>query len=204
VALGDRAPHVVTAFIEIVPTDTVKYELDKVTGLLRVDRPQKYSNVCPAPYGLLPRTICGPRVAARAVERVGKAGIVGDDDPLDVCVLTERSIAHGNVLMQAIPVGGFRMLDRDEADDKILAVLEGDPVFGSAKDVGDLPSALVDRLRHYFLTYKQPPGDSHAACSIAEVYGRLEAIETIERSRADYRERYGDLEAGTPPTVQGP
>ena len=71
VAIGAEAPRVVTAFIEIVPTDTVKYEIDKASGHLKVDRPQQFSNVCPTLYGLIPQTFCGPRVAAFGAAREG-------------------------------------------------------------------------------------------------------------------------------------
>ena len=111
VPIGDDAPRRVTAYIELVPTDTVKYEMDKATGILRVDRPQQYSNVCPSLYGFLPRTLCAERVGARCQERTGRAGIVGDGDPLDVCVLTEKDIPHGDILIKAIPIGGLRMID---------------------------------------------------------------------------------------------
>ena len=119
------------AFIEIVPTDTVKYELDKTTGCLNVDRPQKFSNVCPTLYGFIPQTYCGEEVGAFCAERSGREGIDGDGDPMDICVLTEKAISHGDILVRAIPIGGLRMLDNEEADDKIVAVLEGDAVYGT-------------------------------------------------------------------------
>ena len=106
-----------------MPTDTVKYEMDKDTGILRMDRPQQYSNVCPSLYGFMPQTLCGDRVAALCMERTGRRGIVGDGDPMDICVLTEREIPHGDILVEAMPIGGLRMIDGDEADDKIVAVL---------------------------------------------------------------------------------
>jgi inorganic pyrophosphatase len=194
VPLGKDAPSVVTAYIEIVPTDTVKYELDKLTGLLRVDRPQKYSNFCPSLYGLLPQTLCADNVAALSAQRTGHSGIVGDADPLDICVLTERSISHGNILVRAIPIGGMRMLDGDEADDKIVAVLEGDATYGHIREVADCPPVVIDRLRHYFLTYKQAPGALTPVCEITHVYGRQEAHDVIQRSRADYLARYAHLD----------
>jgi inorganic pyrophosphatase len=193
VPIGKDAPSVVTAYIEIVPTDTVKYELDKVTGLLRVDRPQKYSNFCPSLYGLIPQTLCADEVAALSAARTGHPGIVGDADPLDICVLTERSISHGNILVRAIPIGGMRMLDRDEADDKVVAVLEGDATYGHIREISDCPPVVIDRLRHYFLTYKQAPDALTAACEITHVYGRAEAIDVIKRSQADYLARYAQL-----------
>jgi inorganic pyrophosphatase len=193
VSIGKDAPRLVTCYVEIVPTDVVKYELDKGTGLLRVDRPQKFSNVCPSLYGLIPRTLCGPRVAARAAVVAKSAELIGDDDPLDICVLTERAISHGNVLVVAVPIGGFRMIDGAEADDKIIAVLDGDPLYGKFTDLAQCPQPLVDRLRHYFLTYKQAPDQEHPACSIAEVYGRDEAHAVISASQEDYADAFGSL-----------
>ena len=187
VPLGADAPRCVTVYIEIVPTDTVKYEVDKPTGILRIDRPQQYSNVCPSLYGFLPRTLCAERVGALCTERTGRPGIVGDGDPMDVCVLTEKEISHGDILVRALPIGGLRMIDGDEADDKIVAVLEGDAVFGGYEDVGDCPSGLLDRLRHYFLTYKHGPDRGDRVVEIAQVYGRNEAHEVIRRSVEDYR-----------------
>jgi len=197
VPIGDKAPDVVTVYVEMVPTDTVKYELDKDTGLLRVDRPQKYSNVCPDLYGFVPRTYCDREVAALCAGRTGRPGLIGDGDPLDICVLTEKQIAHGNILVQAIPIGGLRMLDGNEVDDKLVAVLFEDAVFGGFREIGDCPHVLLDRLRHYFLTYKQGPDDPHRACEITDVYGRDEAHEVIRRSVADYERRFADIVAVT-------
>jgi inorganic pyrophosphatase len=196
VAIGDAAPQQVTAFIELVPTDTVKYELDKASGLLKIDRPQKFSNVCPTLYGLIPRTYCGPGHGALTCERIGRSGIIGDGDPLDICVLTEKDISHGDILVQAIVVGGLRMLDGNQADDKIVAVLEGDAVFGDIQEITDLPRALVDRIEHYFLTYKRPPGALETRVEIVETYGREAAYEVVRRCMADYAEHFGDGSSG--------
>jgi inorganic pyrophosphatase len=187
---GDPA-DMVNAYIEIVPTDVVKYELDKPSGHLRIDRPQRYSSLTPSLYGFIPQTYCGERVAARCAERTGTPGIRGDRDPMDICVLTEKGNAHGGFLLRARPVGGLRMLDGDEADDKVLAVLENDLVFGDMHDVSQVPRGLIDRLRHYFLSYKQIPGAGPRKVQIAEVYGRAEAVEVIRRSIDDYRDRFG-------------
>jgi len=197
VPLGTEAPDLVTCYIEIVPTDTVKYELDKLTGHLKIDRPQKYSSVCPTLYGLLPQTYCGDRVAEASRQRTGRLDIVGDGDPMDVCVLSERPISHGDVLLRAIPIGGLRMIDHNQADDKIIAVLKDDPAYGDWTDIYQCPPSLIDRLRHYFLTYKEVPGDSSSSgglVEIAEVYGRRAAHDTILRSREDYREKFGHIE----------
>jgi len=186
VELGPEAPTTLTAYIEMVQTDTVKYELDKTTGLLKVDRPQRFSNVCPSLYGFLPRTLCAERVGAFCREKTGRGEIVGDGDPMDVCVLTEKSIGHGDLLVQAIPIGGLRMLDASEADDKIIAVMKGDAVYGRMKDIADCPRSVVERLRHYFLTYKTVPGSEEHPVEITHVYGREEAFEVIRASQADY------------------
>src|SRR3954468_1918280 len=172
VAPGDPAA-VIEAYIEIVPTDTVKYELDKPSGHLRIDRPQRYSSQPPTLYGFIPQTWCGKSTGDRASQRTGHKGLVGDHDPLDVCVLTEKTIAHANVLLRARPIGGLRMIDGDEADDKIVAVLEKDLAFGGLHDIADCAPGLVDRLKHYFLTYKQLPEEPRRSVSIPEVYDRV-------------------------------
>lgn len=194
VSIGDKAPEIVTAFIEIVPTDTVKYEIDKVSGYLKVDRPQKFSNIVPALYGFIPQTYCGEEVARYCMEKSGKTNIIGDRDPLDICILTERNISHGNILVQAIPIGGFRMIDGGEADDKIIAILKGDEVYQQWDDIEKCPEALVKRLKHYFLTYKDLPGASAHRCEITHTFGKIEAQEIIEKSRKDYSKLYGNLE----------
>ncbi|MDF1595047.1 MAG: inorganic pyrophosphatase [Acidimicrobiia bacterium] len=194
VPIGAGAPATVTAYIEIVPSDTVKYELDKETGILKVDRPQQFSNVYPTLYGLIPQTYCGERIAELCMERASRTGIVGDGDPLDVCVLAEKSITHGDILLPVVPIGGLRMIDGEEADDKIIAVMRGDAIYGHMKDIYECPPALIDRLKHYFLTYKQAPGPGTRKTEITHVYGREEAHEVIERSMADYAESYGDIQ----------
>ena len=195
VDLGSEAPARVTAYIEIVATDSVKYELDKSTGLLKVDRPQRFSNVCPSLYGFLPRTLCAERVGAFCEEKTGLKGVQGDGDPMDVCVLTEKSIGHGDILVQAIPIGGLRMIDNLEADDKIVAVMRDDALYGHLTDIAQCPAMVVDRLRHYFLTYKHAPGSGDHKVEITATYGRDEAYEVIRRSQADYAAAF--MGAGT-------
>ncbi len=190
VSPGD--PHAaVQVYVEIVPTDVVKYELDKPSGHLRVDRPNRYSSLAPMPYGFVPRTFCGPRVGARFTERCGGAAVTGDGDPIDICVLTEKAFGSGNFLCLARPIGGLRMLDGDQADDKIVAVLQSDLAYGHVRELSEVPPAVVERLKHYFLTYKQLPQDAPRAVRIAEVYDRAEAAETLSRSLIDYREKFG-------------
>ena len=126
---GDSAPIIVTAFIEIVPSDTIKYEIDKASGYLRIDRPQKFSNMIPTLYGFIPQTYCAEEVAEYAEMKSGRKVLKGDGDPLDICVLSERSVTHGDIILQAVPIGGFRLLDSGEADDKIIAVMKGDEFY---------------------------------------------------------------------------
>ena len=194
VSPGDPGDQV-QAFVEIVPTDSVKYELDKASGHLRIDRPQRYSSQPPTLYGFIPQTYCGKLVGERCAERTGAAKVRGDGDPMDICVLTEKSMAHANFFLKARPIGGLRMVDGDEADDKIVAVLEKDMAFGDLRDIADCPPGIVERLRHYFLTYKQMPGEPARIVRIAEVYDRVEAVEVIRRSMQDYRDSFGDPSA---------
>ncbi len=189
---GDKAPTIVTAYIEMVPTDTIKYELDKTTGYLKIDRPQKFSNTVPTLYGFIPQTFCAERVAEFAALKSGKAVAKGDGDPLDICVLSERTVTHSDIILQAVPIGGFRLLDRGEADDKIIAVMKGDEFYRQWNDVSDCPESYINRLRHYFLTYKNLPGDE-GVCEITNVYGREEAHEVISRALADYQQHYRDV-----------
>ena len=157
--IGEDAPNVVTAFIEMVPTDTVKYELDKVSGYIKIDRPQKYSNVVPALYGFLPQTYCGDLVAEYCMSQTERTDIHGDGDPLD----------------------------------KIIAVLKHDATYNIYNDISELPHVIIDRLRHYFLTYKDLPGEERRT-EITHVYNKEEAFEVIRRSAEDYKNHFQGLE----------
>ncbi len=183
-AAGPNPPDVVHAYIEITPFDLVKYEIDKGTGYLRVDRPQRTSSQPPSLYGFIPRTWCGRRVGA-LTPHASK----GDGDPLDVCVISERPINHPEVLLNAVVIGGLQMLDAGEADDKIVAVLHNDFVWGQVRDIGELPTVMVERLRHYFSTYKLLPGS--APVPIEAPYGRQRAREVVAAAMADYQEAFG-------------
>ncbi|MFA6239365.1 MAG: inorganic pyrophosphatase [Candidatus Hydrogenedentales bacterium] len=193
IPIGERAPEIVTTYIEMTPTDPVKYEIDKHSGLLKVDRPQRYSSVCPTLYGFVPQTYCGERSAEFCSLKTGRPDIVGDRDPLDICVLTEKPIRKSDILLQAIPIGGLRMLDGSEADDKIVAVMANDETFGDLRDISECPPRLLERLRHYFLTYKQAPDSKEAVCEITHVYDRTEALEVIRRSSEDYLAKFSGI-----------
>lgn len=189
-SLGDNAPKIVNCYIEMVATDTIKYELDKATGILKVDRPQKFSSLCPSLYGLLPKTRCGPRVAQYCIEKTGRKNIVGDEDPLDICVLAEKVVPHGDIMLSALPIGGFRLIDGDQADDKIIAVLKGDIIYERFRDISECPENLVERLRHYFLTYKDTPDRVNSRVQITHIYGVEEAYEVVRLSQEDYQAKF--------------
>ncbi len=193
--IGEECPSIVNTYIEVVPTDTVKYELDKDSGYLKVDRPQKFSNIVPALYGFVPQTYCGNNIAKFCEEKTGREEILGDGDPLDILILTERNITHGDILVPAIPIGGLRMIDGGEADDKIIAVLKGDEVYEEWKDINDCPNSIIERIRHYFLTYKEMPGQGDRKCEVTHIYDREEAHEVIRKSQQDYKFNFGNIES---------
>ena len=190
VEIGNEAPELVTVFIEIIPSDTIKYEVDKHSGYLKVDRPQKFSNIVPALNGFIPQTYCAEEVALLNMASTKRTDIKGDGDPLDILVLTEREITHGDILVKAFPIGGFRLVDNNEADDKIIAVLKNDDVYGQWHDIRDVPTTIINRLKHYFLTYKQMP-DKAPTCIIDEVYNKETAYQVINASINDYKKHYG-------------
>jgi len=194
VDIGDDAPQYVNAFIEVVPTDTVKYEVDKTSGYLKIDRPQKFSNIIPALYGFIPQTYSDEKVAEYCNEKTGRTDIVGDHDPIDICVLTERTITHGDIFVGAKVLGGFRMVDNGEADDKLIATLRGDTLYKDWKTISDCPLTLINRLKHYFLTYKDLPGSGvKSEVEITDIFEADEAYEVIKRGRKDYKKKYGKL-----------
>jgi inorganic pyrophosphatase len=179
--IGRDPPVNVNAYIEITPFDLIKYEVDKNSGYLRVDRPQRTSSQPPALYGFIPRTYCGEGTAALC-----PGAQRGDGDPLDICVISERPIARAEVIVPARVVGGIQLLDRGEADDKIVAVLEGDYVWNHVTDLAALPTILVERLEHYFSTYKLIPG-ADLQITVQDTYGLYHATRVIEAAMSDYR-----------------
>lgn len=179
--VGEGAPQVVTAYIEMTPFDTVKYEVDKVSGYLIVDRPQKFSSQLPCLYGYIPKTYCGEHVNA-----LSPVATHGDGDPLDICVLSSVPIDKSQILLDAKIVGGLQMVDGGEADDKIIAVLKGDIAWGDVEDISELPEGMINKIHHYFLSYKNLPGEP-ALTSIEEVYGFDHAVAVLEASQADYK-----------------
>lgn len=177
---GDNVPHIVNAFIEITPFDLVKYEVDKVSGYLKVDRVRRTSSQPPALYGFIPRTLCASRVQA-----LSPLSVKGDSDPLDICVISERPITKSEIIVRARPIGGLQMIDSDEADDKIIAVMHDDHVWGHVRELKDLPTVLLERLRHYFETYKIAPGMKPSS-RILRSYGKIHAGKVIVAAIRDY------------------
>jgi inorganic pyrophosphatase len=179
--VGPEPPGVLNAYIEITPFDLMKYEVDKVSGYLRVDRPQRTSAQHPALYGFIPRTYCAERVC-----KLAPGSKRGDGDPLDICVLSERAITRNEIIVRCRAIGGLQMIDRGEADDKIIAVLEGDYVWGEARGLSDVPAVLIERLTHYFSTYKMVPGEKQPI-QVNRVYERDHALKVVMAAMADYK-----------------
>ena len=184
--LGPDPPHIVHAYIEITPFDLIKYEIDKTTGYMWVDRPQRTSSQPPTLYGFIPRTYCAARVNALSPRAEG-----GDGDPLDICVISERPLNRSEVILSARVVGGLQAIDGGEADDKIIAVLENDPFWADAEDISDLPEVLINRLQHYFSTYKMIPG-GESQMVIEKVVDRDYALRIIRAAVEDYEEAFGE------------
>jgi inorganic pyrophosphatase len=176
-------------FVEITPFDLIKYEVDKATGYLKVDRPQRTSSQPPALYGFVPQTYCAERVT-----KLSPVASRGDGDPLDICVLSERPISKSEIIIAARVIGGLQLIDRGEADDKIIAVLQGDYVWGDANDIADVPAVLVERLEHYFSTYKLVPGEG-AHIRVAGTYGYEHAAAVVQAAMEDYQAHFGPSEA---------
>jgi inorganic pyrophosphatase len=183
--VGPNPPKIVHAYVEITSFDLVKYEVDKVTGYLQVDRPQRSSSQPPTLYGFVPRTYCGDRVG-----QLSKSHKAVDGDPLDICVISERPITKSEIVLNARVIGVLRMIDHDAADDKIIAVLDNDPFWKNANDIKDVPAVLVERLRHYFSTYKLIPGEE-AQTFIENVSGAEEATQIVQAAIEDYNQMFG-------------
>ncbi len=184
IASGKQPPVLVTAYIEITPIDGIKYEIDKDTGYLKVDRPQVNSSLPPALYGFIPQTYCDTQVG-----QISGKNLKGDKDPLDICVFSERPITRSEVLVPTRVIGGLRMVDKGEADDKIIGVLENDPYWSHVADIGQLPSVLLQRLQHYFLTYKLKP-NQQSEVTIDETYGLDGAKKVILAALQDYKNEF--------------
>lgn len=135
VSPGPEPPDVIHAVVEIPKGSRNKYELSKQTGLISLDRVLYSSLHYPGDYGLIPQTY------------------YDDGDPLDILVMTNSPTFPG-CLLEVRPIGLFRMTDRDQPDDKVLAVLKSDPFFAEYKDIGDIPQHFLAEMAHFFSVYK--------------------------------------------------
>lgn len=163
------APDDFTAVIEIPKGSKSKYELDKETGLLRLDRMLYTATHYPANYGFIPRTYAD------------------DGDPLDVLVLCQASISP-MTLVQCYPIGVVQMTDDDSADEKIIAVPFRDPSLSCYNDISQLPAHTMQEIRHFFTVYKSLEG-KHTA--VNEILGSIKAYKVIEECIANYKKKFG-------------
>ena len=154
-----------SAVIEIPKGSQCKYELDKHTGLLRLDRVLYTSTHYPANYGFIPRTYAE------------------DGDPLDVLVLCSMPI-YPMTLVQVYPIGVMRMIDGGKLDDKIIALPFSDPTYRNVKDIDALPKHIFDEIMHFFTVYKQLENKQTA---VKELFGHREAERIIEQAIEDYK-----------------
>lgn len=184
--IGPEPPDRVFAYIEMTPFDHIKYEVDKVTGYLYVDRPQRTSSLSPTLYGFIPRTYCGKRVMALSQDAER-----GDGDPLDICVVSERPINRSEIFLNAVVVGVLQILDHGEADDKIIAVLENDHIYGHIRTLEDLPNVIVERLKHYFRTYKMVEG-KEPDIKVIGAFGAEKAKKIVNAAIEDYNDAFGN------------
>ena len=156
------------AVIEIQKNGRNKYELDKETGLLKLDRILYTATHYPANYGFIPRTYAG------------------DHDPLDVLVICQEEIVP-LTLVECYPIGVLKMIDDDEEDEKIIAICNKDPYLNTYKDINELPSQVIDEIMHFFEVYKTLEG-KHT--TIDKMLGRKEAEEIIQTCIKNYKDKF--------------
>lgn len=179
---------IVKAYIEITPNELIKYEICKQTGYLKVDRPQRYSSLPMTLYGFIPQTYSAEKVAALSIES-GKSTMRGDGDPLDICVLSELPIQRSDIIMDVRILGGFKLIDTNEVDDKIIAVLNCDTFFDGINDISQINPTTLNRIKHYFLSYKTLPGEPPKT-KIESVYNAESACEVIQAGINDYQTHF--------------
>lgn len=168
ISAGSGAPRIVTAVIEISQGSRAKYEIDKASGLLRLDRIIYSSFYYPCNYGFIPQTY-------------------GDDkDPLDILVITSQPV-QPMCLMEAKVMGVMQMVDSGDADDKIIAVAANDPSVNHYNNIEELPKHFFDELRHFFEEYKKL---ENKAVVVEEFQDKATALKIIEDARAFYKETF--------------
>ncbi len=157
------------ALIEIPKGCKLKYELDKETGMLRLDRVLYTSTVYPSNYGFIPRTLAD------------------DGDPLDVLVLCNESI-YPMTLVTCTPIGVIKMIDSGDLDEKIIAVPVNDPNYKDYNDIKELPQHVFEEMMHFFEVYKVL---EHKVTTVKEISHKYEAIEIIRKCVKAYNDKYG-------------
>jgi inorganic pyrophosphatase len=170
-------PEDFMAVIEIEKGSKKKYELDKETGMLKLDRILYTSTHYPANYGFIPRTYAE------------------DSDPLDVLVLCSEPI-EPMVLVRVYPIGVITMTDNHEADEKIIAIPFEDPMYSSYRSIEGLPNHIFSEMQHFFRVYKELEGKETA---VSEARGQKDAVAIIKKAIASYEEKFTQLEAGHVP-----
>lgn len=177
---GKSPPFHLHAYIECPMRSKIKYEIDKRTGILRVDRILHSSVHYPHNYGFIPQTYCS------------------DLDPLDIIVLGQEPFAPG-CLVAAKPIGGLLMHDQGAEDFKVISVHENDPLFSPYNDVSQLSSHVLTEMRHFFGSYKElEPGKSRP--ELGDFLSAAETIDVIRKAISDYIQHRDALLAGEYPT----
>lgn len=169
VSIGENSPEIVKGIIEIPKNSRAKYELDKESGILILDRVLYSSINYPANYGFIPRTYCE------------------DDDPLDILVMSQIEISSMCIVESKV-LGVMRMLDGGEMDDKIIAVAANDMSVNHMNNISDLPGHAILELRSFFEDYKKL---EHKTVSVEDFQDKEVAMQVIEQSVIDYNEKFG-------------
>ena len=158
------------AVVEIPKGSQNKYELDKETGMLKLDRVLYTSTHYPANYGFIPKTYAE------------------DNDPLDVLILCQEENIYPLTLVEAYPIGVLKMIDDNSKDEKIIAIAKKDPFLNEYQDLSELPNHIAAEISHFFEVYKQLEGKQ---TSIDEICGREETERIIEKCKNRYQEKFG-------------
>ncbi len=170
ISAGKNTPSTINVIIECPRGSKNKYEIDKETGLIKLDRAMKTSQDYPFDYGFVPQTLWE------------------DNDPLDVIVLSTYTLAPG-ILVEARPVAVMRMIDCGEGDDKIIAVPKNDPRWDGVKDLKDLNPHTLKEFKHFFETYKSIEDGKEVV--IKKTEGKAKALEAVKKSLKMYKDKFG-------------